>query len=196
MLAADEGEAHAELDQELPEMLEQTLFELALARRLAQPEKIEMIRILEDLFHQIGVCGWQGALKVCRRPALPQMQPAFDLVNQDVAAPAVLDGGPGVPAARFGIGDLLQESDLVPPGQLCKDDLHEVMVWPGRGEGPHVFEVPGGPAGNAGKLAPQIASQMVDHPGSPAGGIACLGRQGNKQTLSSSPRMRGQGWGR
>src|SRR5688500_20405862 len=39
MLAADEGEAHAELDQELPEMLEQTLFELALARRRSEERR-------------------------------------------------------------------------------------------------------------------------------------------------------------
>jgi hypothetical protein len=155
-------------------MLEQTLFELALARRLAQPEKIELIGILEDLLRQIGLGSRQGAPEIRRRPALPQMQTALDLVNQDVAAPAMLDGGPGIPAARFGIGDFFEQGDLVPPGQLCKDTLHEVAVRLGRGEGPYVFEVPGRPAGNAGKLAPQIGSQTVDHPGAPAAAVLPL----------------------
>jgi hypothetical protein len=86
----------------------------------------------------------------------------------------MLDGGPGIPAARFGIGDFFEQGDLVPPGQLCKDTLHEVAVRLGRGEGPYVFEVPGRPASNAGKLAPQIGSETVDHPGAPAAAVLPL----------------------
>jgi hypothetical protein len=68
------------------------------------------------LLRQIGLGCRQGAPEVRRRLTLAQMQTALDLVNQDIAAPAVLDSGLGVPAADSVIADLLEQGDLVPPG--------------------------------------------------------------------------------
>jgi hypothetical protein len=57
---------------------------------------------------------------------------------------------------------------------LASLPAHSHGFWCSRGEGPHVFEVSDRPTGNARKLAPQIGSQTVDHPGAPAAAVLSL----------------------
>lgn len=103
-------------------------------------------------------------------------------MDQDVAAPAVLHGLPGVPGARLRGIELVEQGDVAEPGQLCKHPLHEFPVRPGLGEGPHILEVPGREAGGLRELGPQVHGQPVDDLGAPA-----LGRLPGQDVLADGP---------
>jgi hypothetical protein len=46
---------------------------------------------------QLGLFGWQGAMEVCEGAALAFKQTALNLMDENVAAPAVLNGLPRIP---------------------------------------------------------------------------------------------------
>ena len=50
----------------------------------------------------------------------------------------------------------------MPPGQLCNDPLHKIQIWPGGGEGTHVFEAAWRKTLHVGESVAQIGSQTVD----------------------------------
>lgn|GEM_PF-5767409 len=59
-LAADKGEAAAQLQQEALDVIHQRLLDLALAARVGGAEKVEQVRVLEDVRGHVGVGGRQG----------------------------------------------------------------------------------------------------------------------------------------
>jgi len=90
------------------------------------------------------------------------------LVHQHVSAPAVLDGLLDVPKPIGGVFDFLQQCDVVIPGNLCKHLLHNVLIGPGFGKRPHVFEIARRNALHFWKLTSKVLRQAVDHSGTPA----------------------------
>jgi len=87
---------------------------------------------------------------------------------QHVAAPTVGHGGLRVPQPQVSRGQLLQQGDLVPPRQSCNGALHNCRVWPSRGEGTHVLQVPRRVAASVGEPLLQVSGQPIDNPGAPA----------------------------
>ena len=81
-------------------------------------EEIKVVRILERLLCQVGLQRWQGAGEVGDGLALAAVEIAVDLVIEDGAAPAVLDGLLGVPQAFGRVFYLLHKDDIVAPGKL------------------------------------------------------------------------------
>ena len=69
------------------------------------------------------------------------VQIALDLVDQDVAAPAMLNRLTGVPETLCRILHGLEEAHVVAPRQSCNNLLHNLPIGIGLGECPHVFEV-------------------------------------------------------
>lgn len=63
--------------------------------------------------------------EVGHRPAGALVQSCLDLVDQDVAGPAVVDGAGSVPEAGFRVAELLKHGKLVVLGQLCKRRLQQ-----------------------------------------------------------------------
>ena len=61
-------------------------------------------------------------------PSLPLIQPAFNLVDQHIARPAVLCDFLCVPKAFFVIRELVQQSNIVSPRNLCSRLLHKFIV--------------------------------------------------------------------
>src|SRR5258707_8106534 len=61
-LASDKGESHSKLDEEFLDVIEQTLFQFALARRGVKGEEIEDVRVFQDLFGEIGLWGRERRL--------------------------------------------------------------------------------------------------------------------------------------
>ena len=100
VLAAHKCEPDAEFEKKLAQVVEQTTLQIALVGIVAEGEKIEVLWIFGDVPREVGLRRWQCAVEVCDGFPLPVQSSGFDLVNQDVATPAVLDG-------RFGVPDTL-----------------------------------------------------------------------------------------
>jgi hypothetical protein len=62
-LPANKREANAEFEQKFLDMVEQTLFEVALMCVAVEREKIKVVWIFERLFGEIGLWRWQCALE-------------------------------------------------------------------------------------------------------------------------------------
>ncbi|MNI70254.1 hypothetical protein D3C73_1260560 [compost metagenome] len=63
-LLADEGKACAQFQQELGDMLDQSVFDLTLLRIKRQAEEVEAVRIFQRLAGQVGLRFRQVALEV------------------------------------------------------------------------------------------------------------------------------------
>ena len=74
----------------------------------------------------------------------------------------------GVPEANPLVAKLLQQGDVVVPGDLCKHLLHDFALAPGRGEGAHVLEVAGRESPHVRERLPEVVRKAVDGPGAPA----------------------------
>ena len=149
-------------------MLQQTAFQVALVCFFAEHQKIEVVRIFRDLLCKIGLRRRQGAIEVGDGFSLAQVEMALDLVDQNRPAPAVMDGGPGVPHSLVTVGNLVEQDAVVEPRQLCSNLLHKLLLGPDLGETPHILEVAGREAFHVGKLALQVCCQAIDDFSSPA----------------------------
>src|SRR3712207_1276621 len=110
----------------------------------------------------------QGPLEVGDGFALAMIQTAFNLVDQDVAAPAMLDGLTGVPKTLGRILHGLDQANIVAPRQSCNNLLHDLPIGIGLGERPHVFEVSPREASHLRECPPQIFAEPVDYASAPA----------------------------
>ena len=75
VLAADEGEARAELQEEPGHIANQALFDVAFMRLGAEAEEIEVVWVLQDRLGEFRFRGGQLAVEVLRRGAGAQMEP-------------------------------------------------------------------------------------------------------------------------
>ena len=80
-------------------MKEQPALQFPLFGRGSEGEEIEIVRVLQDLFGELRVSRWQSAREIGEGFALPLMQPALNLMNQDIAAPAKFERGFEIPLA-------------------------------------------------------------------------------------------------
>ena len=78
-LVTDEGEADAELDEELAQMPEEPPFEVAFLGIVGEREEIEIVRVLKELLREVGLWRWQRRLKVRQRLPFPLVKAALDL---------------------------------------------------------------------------------------------------------------------
>jgi hypothetical protein len=138
---------------------------------LLQSEKFEVVGVFEELVRKGGLRRRKQPLKVRDGFALPLEETALDLVNEDIETPAVLDRVSGIPETQFSAGQLLQECDVMRPGQFRKCLSQSRFFLPCLGEGPHILEVPWTEPLHAGELAPKVGSKPLDHLGSPTLGL-------------------------
>src|ERR1035437_4301932 len=129
-LAPDEGETHAEFDEELAQVREKSLFEIALVGFLSEGEKVEVVWIFEDLLCEIGLWSRQCRLEIGNRLSLAPIEPAFNLEDENISTPSVVDGLAGIPEPFLAALHFLQDGEIVIPGQLCKRFLHNCLVRP------------------------------------------------------------------
>lgn len=95
VLAAHEGEAFSEFEDQRTEMFEQTA--LPLREAIRQGQEFEIIGVLHELPGQIGLGLGQRLAEIRDSLALAVDQATLDLMNEDGTAPAVLGGLAGVP---------------------------------------------------------------------------------------------------
>ena len=86
----------------------------------------------------------------------------------DVPTPAALHRLPNVPLPLRVIFDSIQNSDLVPLGQLCNNLLHKFLVRIGLRKGTHILQVPGPKSAHFRKGAAQVLREPIDDFGTPA----------------------------
>jgi len=152
-------------------MDQQTTLDLPLVRLTGDGQKIEVVRIFQDLFGQIGVRRREGPLKVGDCLPFPLAKPTLNLKHQDVPAPAVLDGGTEVPLPLLPVLELVEQHPQMPPGQKCHKLWHYFGVGPGLGQAAHVLQVAGAVAFDSGKLLLQVGAEPINDPGTPALGL-------------------------
>src|SRR5438067_13829600 len=104
--------------------------QVAFLRLGTETEKIEVIRILYDLLGEFGLWRRKSSVEIRNSLPLPVEEIAFNLVNEDVPAPAVLNGLFGVPNALGHSLQLVQNRAVMEPWQLCSNLLHKVLDLP------------------------------------------------------------------
>jgi hypothetical protein len=93
---------------------------------------------------------------------LAPVEAAFDLVNENITAPPALNRLAGIPQPFFKMLELLNQGDVVILRQLCKRRLHNLLVRPRLGEGPHILEVSGRKPGNVREVPAEVSRQVVN----------------------------------
>jgi len=104
-------------------------------------QEVEVIGILQELLSQVGLERGKGARKVSLRLSLAAIETRLDLHDKNVPAPAILNSLFDVPGAFGGVLNLVEQPDIMAPGQLCNKLLHNCLIRPSLGESPHIFEV-------------------------------------------------------
>ena len=100
-LAADEGEAPAKFEQQVAQMDEQAPLNLPFVGVFGHGQKVEVVRVFQNLLGQIGAGRGERALEVGQRLPFPLVQGALDLEDQDISAPAVFDRGAEIPCLLY-----------------------------------------------------------------------------------------------
>ena len=167
-LASDEGEAGAEFKEEVLDMGDQASFQFFFATATIGADEVEEVGIFEDLGGKVRVCRRQSGGEIVLGFALAEVLACLDLVDEDGLGPAVAGGGFGIPEAGGGIGELVEQGDIVTPRQLCNGALHNCLIRPSDGEGPHVFEIAWREAGHVGESFAEVSGEAVDNFGAPA----------------------------
>jgi hypothetical protein len=146
----------------------QSLLHFPFAARIGSAEKIEEIRILEDLGRHVRSGGRHREGEITGGLPLPLVKSGLDLELQNVVRPALRSTLTRIPEAILWAFALLQQRDMVIPGYLCKNLLHNCGMRPGSRQGPHVFEVTRRQAAHIRKRLAQVGGESVDNPGTPA----------------------------
>jgi hypothetical protein len=94
-------------------------------------------------------------------------------MNQNILTPAVLQYCPEVPLPRRPVFDSIQNTHMVPPGQLCNKVMHNRFFRSGLGQGANILQDSGAKALGAEKLILEIVGQPVDYPGG-LGSLMCF----------------------
>lgn len=92
VLAPDEGEACAQLQEETGQVVEQGVFQLSFVVALGQGEEVEGVGVFEGLTGEIGQGRGQGGLEIGDGLARAQVEATLDLVGQDGPGPVVFEG--------------------------------------------------------------------------------------------------------
>ena len=131
VLTSHKGEPDAEFEKELAQVVEEAALPIAFMGIVSESEKIEVVRIFGDVPREVGLRRGQRAVEVGDGFPLPVQPPRFELMNHDVAAPAMLNGRFGIPDAVLARGKFFQDREIVIPGDLCKHRFHNCFIRPG-----------------------------------------------------------------
>ena len=124
ILAADEGEPGAELEEESFDVGDQGPFEVAFGDRISEGEELQVVGVFDELLHELGVAGGESGGEVGRGGADTAVQLAHDLVDEHGPGPAVFDRRSGVPFPHLGVVGLVEQLHVMPPRQLGSNLLH------------------------------------------------------------------------
>jgi len=115
-----EGETFAELQKKISKVKQKPFLEFPFLGVLGQRQEVEGVGIFKQLLGEIGLRFRQGVLKIRERLPTAPVSLAFDLVDKDIPAPAVLDGGPRIPQAVLRRFEAVKEGDVVAPTAIVQ----------------------------------------------------------------------------
>ena len=118
ILLAEEGEPGPQLDEELTDVGHEPPLEFPFLGVLRDRQEAELVRILQRLPGEVGLESRERFLEVRLGLALALVEVALDPVDEDGPAPAVLEGRPRIPEPLAGILDLLDQDDVLAPGEF------------------------------------------------------------------------------
>jgi len=127
-------------------VLDQPSLDLAFLGFGSEGEKVKVARVFDKLLCQVGLRRRQRCGKVCDGFLSALVETTFDLMDENVAAPAAGDGLPDVPFSFGGAPRVREDADIVPLRNLCNNLLHKWLVRIGLGQGTHILEVAWGQA--------------------------------------------------
>jgi hypothetical protein len=82
MLLSDKGKALSQFEQEILQAIGESFFELPLGNVRAEPEKLEIVGILDELLSEIGLRSRQGGREIRQCCSLATVQVGLDLMNE------------------------------------------------------------------------------------------------------------------
>jgi len=167
-LLADESEPSTEFEQEALNVIDERLLDLALPSWITRADEVEEIRVFENLRGEIRVRRRKSERKIVLRLSAALMGLGFDLQRQNGMRPAVLHCMLRIPKPLLGRFELVQQSDVLIPANLCKGLLHNCSIRPRSSKGTHVFEVTRRESAHVRKGAAQVCGQAVDDLCAPA----------------------------
>jgi len=156
-------------------MFEEACLQILFAGFGRKGQEIEVVRVLCDLLCQIGMRRRKCPLEVRKGLPLATEKLALDLEHQNVAAPAMLDRGLRVPQPLVPFLNLLNQRNVVVPGQFCKRRLQNCFIGPSLRTSLHVAEVAGREPLHVRELPSEVVGQSLDDFSSPA--VLALARQ-------------------
>jgi hypothetical protein len=115
-LPTHEGESKAEFQQESRDVAHECIFDIALMRLIPETEKIEVVRVLQNLGGKPGVKWCEASVKICHSSAFSQMELVFDLNTESVARPGLRKGLAGIPLPEGRVKELRDQDDDMEPG--------------------------------------------------------------------------------
>lgn len=127
-LLAHEGEARAELQQELADVVQKSALQVALGRVGAERQEIEVVGITDDLGREVRLRSGERVFEVGDGLALALVQAGLDPVREHGARPAVGDGLPGVPETDGRVFEFFQQDDVVTPRDFCNRLWHNSSI--------------------------------------------------------------------
>lgn len=122
-------------------MAHQRVLDVALLRPGAEAEEVEAVGVLQRLDRERRARLGQVAIEVRRRAALPLVEAALELVQEDVARAAVGERLLRVVPSLGVVLRLREEHEVHAPAQSSNNLLDDLLVGPRLGERPHVHEV-------------------------------------------------------
>ena len=97
IVASDECEPYAELNEELTELFEEASVKLVLFGVLGQAEKLKIIWVFNNLLGEVGLWGRESLREVGNRFSLSLEKTTFDLIDKNTSTPSMFNGCVDIP---------------------------------------------------------------------------------------------------
>jgi len=123
---------------------------------ICRTQKVKQVGVFEYLRCHVGIGRRQGGRKVGYGLSFTVMGSILDLHGKNTVGPPVCYRFSGVPQTLLRIIEFFEQCDIVVPGNLCENLLHNPALRPSRCKGTHVFEVAWGEASHVGKRLPKV----------------------------------------
>jgi len=120
--------ALTEFEQEPLEMIDEALFEVPLPPDVRLADEVEQVRVSGGLLGEVGITRGEGVREVADRVSRSVVTSGGDVLSQDVPATPVLNRVARVPESKLRVRQLLDQSDLMSPRELCNSLFSEPTV--------------------------------------------------------------------
>ena len=158
-------------------MDQQAPLNLSFVRVFGHGQKIEVVRVFQNLLGQIGAGRGKRALEIGQRLPFPLMQPTGNLEDENIPAPAVFERGAEIPFTCGTVLDPVEQRAYCGPRAILQQAVAQSPARARPRPKTAYTEDSRAEALDAGKLVLQIVGQPLDNLGAPASGARILARE-------------------